>query len=185
MRDFIGEFPQNYHRFVLVGGFNPSEKLKYISQIGNLPQIGVKIRNIWNHHLAIDMQCLIPKKNGNKWWPLNMLKECHGFKFVVGKVSWDFAGSPEEVPIKRAATSQRNLQSFKIRVHGEILPLGQTKTWRVSKQTGIVSNKVKIPLDDFGGKTEGENKKKVKNMPKKTFPKKLGNCKHLPAKSKK
>ncbi len=26
--------------------------LKNISQIGNLPQIGVKIKNLWNHHLA-------------------------------------------------------------------------------------------------------------------------------------
>ena len=27
--------------------------LKNISQIGNLPQIGVKIKNIWNHHLVL------------------------------------------------------------------------------------------------------------------------------------
>ena len=33
----------------LVGGFNPSEN---ISQIGNLPQIGMKIENIWNQHLV-------------------------------------------------------------------------------------------------------------------------------------
>ena len=26
---------------------------KNISQIGNLPQIGVKIKNIWNHHLVL------------------------------------------------------------------------------------------------------------------------------------
>ena len=33
----------------LVGGWtNPLEK--YARQIGNLPQIGVKIKNIWNHH---------------------------------------------------------------------------------------------------------------------------------------
>ena len=31
---------------VLVGGFNPS-------QHGNLPQVGVKIKNIWNHHLVV------------------------------------------------------------------------------------------------------------------------------------
>ena len=37
----------------LVGGFNPD--LKNISQNGNLPQIGVKIKNIWNHHLAQDL----------------------------------------------------------------------------------------------------------------------------------
>ena len=30
----------------LVGGFNPFEN---ISQIGNLPQVGVKINNVWNH----------------------------------------------------------------------------------------------------------------------------------------
>ena len=34
----------------LVGGFNPFEK--YERQNGNLPQIGVKIKNIWNHHLV-------------------------------------------------------------------------------------------------------------------------------------
>ena len=36
----------------LVGGFNPFEN---ISQIGNLPQIGVKIKDVWNHHLDFDM----------------------------------------------------------------------------------------------------------------------------------
>ena len=34
----------------LVGGFNPSEK--YDSQNGNLPQIGVNIKHIWNHQLG-------------------------------------------------------------------------------------------------------------------------------------
>ena len=33
----------------LVGGSNP---LKNISQNGNLPQVGVTINNIWNHHLV-------------------------------------------------------------------------------------------------------------------------------------
>ena len=31
-----------------VGGFNPSEK--YARQIGSFPQVGMKIKNIWNHH---------------------------------------------------------------------------------------------------------------------------------------
>ena len=35
----------------LVGGFNPFEK--WISQNGNLPQIGMNKKNIWNHYLAI------------------------------------------------------------------------------------------------------------------------------------
>ena len=34
---------------ILVGGFNPFAN---ISQIGNLPQIGMKIKNIRNHHLV-------------------------------------------------------------------------------------------------------------------------------------
>ena len=42
--------PKQPPRSTLVGGFNPFEK--YISQNGNLPQIGVKIKNIWNHHLV-------------------------------------------------------------------------------------------------------------------------------------
>ena len=31
----------------LVGGFNPPEK--YARQIGSFPQVGVNIKNIWNH----------------------------------------------------------------------------------------------------------------------------------------
>ena len=34
------------HGLQLVGGFNPFEKY---AQIGNLPQIGLNIRNVWNH----------------------------------------------------------------------------------------------------------------------------------------
>ena len=36
-----------------------STHLKNISQNGNLPQIGVKIKNVWNHHLV---KFFIPKK---------------------------------------------------------------------------------------------------------------------------
>ena len=40
---------------VLVGGwvFNSSDK--YARQIGNLPQVGVKIKIVWNHHLDYDV----------------------------------------------------------------------------------------------------------------------------------
>ena len=41
--------------FLLVGDFNPSKK--YARQIGNLPQIEVKIKNIWNHHPGIYLSC--------------------------------------------------------------------------------------------------------------------------------
>ena len=33
-----------------------STHLKNISQIGNLPQIGVKIKNLWNHHLESEIK---------------------------------------------------------------------------------------------------------------------------------
>ena len=38
---------------LLVGGFNPFENS---SQNGNLPQIGVKKKNLWNHHLVYSME---------------------------------------------------------------------------------------------------------------------------------
>ena len=40
--------PQNGSQ---VGGFNPLEK--YARPMGNLPQIGVKIKHTWNHHLVV------------------------------------------------------------------------------------------------------------------------------------
>ena len=42
---------QKHPKSRLVGGFNPFEK--YARQNGKLPQIGVKIKNIWNHHPAV------------------------------------------------------------------------------------------------------------------------------------
>ena len=46
----------------LVGGWtNPFEK--YARQIGNLPQVGVKIKNIWNHHLG-NPHVFLNKKQG-------------------------------------------------------------------------------------------------------------------------
>ena len=46
----------------LVGGWtNPFEK--YARQIGNLPQVGVKIKNIWNHHLG-NPDVFLNKKQG-------------------------------------------------------------------------------------------------------------------------
>ena len=34
--------------------------LKNISQIGNLPQIGMKIKNVWNHHLVMLLPLRLP-----------------------------------------------------------------------------------------------------------------------------
>ena len=46
-----------------------STHLKNISQIGNLPQIGVKIKNVWNHHLVY---------NGRLGWWIFMLDTTYG-----------------------------------------------------------------------------------------------------------
>ena len=39
---------QIYASKILVGGFNTFEK--YARQMGSFPQVGVKTKNIWNHH---------------------------------------------------------------------------------------------------------------------------------------
>ena len=60
----------------LVGGFNPFEK--YDRQNGNLPQIGVKIKNIWNHHPVIQ-QTPEPKANqvpSEQPWRLDISSSC-------------------------------------------------------------------------------------------------------------
>ena len=36
--------------------------LKHLSQIGHLPQLGVKIKNIWNHHLVVNLIVSYDKK---------------------------------------------------------------------------------------------------------------------------
>ena len=49
----------------LVGGFNPFEK--YARQNGNLLQIGVKIKNNWNHHLDYGLTIFWDSFSGTCW----------------------------------------------------------------------------------------------------------------------
>ena len=78
-------FAQRYGRnctfnHILVGGFNPFEN---ISQIGSFPQVGLKIKHIWNHHLDIVCQCMPAIHFGAKkfepmiWWALVGLNPVH------------------------------------------------------------------------------------------------------------
>ena len=53
--------PTRAVRIWLVVSIHP----KNISQIGNLPQIGLKIKNIWNHHPVLSMH--IMHKNWGTW----------------------------------------------------------------------------------------------------------------------
>ena len=41
-----------------------STSLKNISKIGSFPQIGVKIKNIWNHHLVDDLDFVVQSSTG-------------------------------------------------------------------------------------------------------------------------
>ena len=51
----------------LVGGWtNPFEK--YARQNGSFPQVGVKIKNIWNHHLVDGVFLFVEKKISKKTW---------------------------------------------------------------------------------------------------------------------
>ena len=47
-----------------------STPLKNISQNGNLPKIGVKIKNIWNHHPVIRCSIISVVKIMTPWFPL-------------------------------------------------------------------------------------------------------------------
>ena len=51
-----------------------STPLKNISQIGSFPQVGVKIKNLWNHHLAINFDMKF-RRRIFRWIPKNCLSD--------------------------------------------------------------------------------------------------------------
>ena len=51
LEDFFGNWPYETSQMFNQNWLVVSTPLKHISQNGNLPQIGVKIKHIWNHHL--------------------------------------------------------------------------------------------------------------------------------------
>ena len=74
-----------------------STHLKNICQLGNLPQIGVKIKTIWTHQLEKCRKCY--KTIGfSGWfsfglgWPLFSLKECSSWKGCWKKKTWGGGG---------------------------------------------------------------------------------------------
>ena len=68
----------------LVGGFNPSEN---ISQLGSFPQVGVKIKDIWNHY-------------PDKYYTF------HAFRWCFSSNSFsDFEGSLPETNVRKNETS--------------------------------------------------------------------------------
>ena len=110
-----------------------STHLKNISQNGSFPQIGVKIKNVWNHHLGmhsnfrkIPETCLrfaaefawfpppnkgdfinIPRKNGQQIW-------------VSLRKIWNIRCA------KRAKRSKKAIVDWRSRIYGGGLPIIQT-----------------------------------------------------------
>ena len=66
-----------------------STHLKNISQIGNLPQVGVKIKNIWNHHLDKGSSHPGTHKSSTILDHLKAVSHgCFEFFFVKDAISW-------------------------------------------------------------------------------------------------
>ena len=65
-----------------------STHLKNISQIGSFPQVGVEIKNIWNHHLENYQRPFKNLKNLFFWNLKIMAIHRHGWEFSLGKAKW-------------------------------------------------------------------------------------------------
>ena len=65
----------------LVGGFNPIEN--YISQIGSFPQVGVNIKNLWNHHLVFYLPPFDDLRFNFFNWLSNFLLEFQGSQLTL------------------------------------------------------------------------------------------------------
>ena len=64
-----------------------STHLKNISQNGNLPQIGVKLKNIWRHHLEYDLVIFVVQfPSFTTWIILVGSCVCSRFFFIVWKI---------------------------------------------------------------------------------------------------
>ena len=60
----IGAESENDQNWLVV-----STHLKHISQIGSFPQIGLKIKDIWNHHLENDQKNVTTQKLNLQFTP--------------------------------------------------------------------------------------------------------------------
>ena len=99
------------HQVELVGGFNPFEK--YIGQTGSSPQVRVKIKNVWNHHLGnigkISKTASLTllrfffreKHQMISWIPPNLNIAAHSVRWVVciNQCWWRFPET-NELPLK-------------------------------------------------------------------------------------
>ena len=55
---FLNRVFKKVQKYLVGGWTNPSEK--YARQIGSFPQIGMKIKNVWNHHQDMFVERFFP-----------------------------------------------------------------------------------------------------------------------------
>ena len=102
--------------------------LKNISQNGNLPQIGVKIKNVWNHHLV-----LLYIYSSSLWSPENLIQEaCSSFwSTPIEEVSI----APQKIQEPISSPGPKNPQSFWIfGWHWKTPDLLKFSTFKTEKQ---------------------------------------------------
>ena len=105
------EFLDGFLGFRLEGAFAiqliwlvVSTHLKNISQIGNHPQVGVNIKNIWNHHLVIQLNM----ENCSKtFWTLPTKKPIRSLKHISSQKRWT-------ISIMETSKFQRSGKTFSI-----------------------------------------------------------------------
>ena len=113
-----------------------STPLKNISQNGNLPQIGVKIKNIWNHHLVILVGSSKNHQKGSFW---------EGGGYFFGKKS-------EEKKTKSMSESWPEWEVTSLRddmiwmIHAAELHYNTTRSWK--KELDLQSSLAHNPADE-------------------------------------
>ena len=141
--------------FLLVGGWtNPSEK--YARQIGPLPKVGVKIKNIWNHRLVYNWVISPAKRNWDMFDLKSTLPSFHWWKLAISARhhSWKFQGPTHPMPFltqgSKGFWEGQWWTMWELRVGG----------WTTHFQKNML-----VKLDHFP-KDQGEHKKYLKPPPR-------------------
>ena len=118
----------------LVGGFNPSEK--YACQIGSFPQVGVKIKNIWNHHLVMfRVYQLIPSNSS----PISLPFRCEIQESFQG-FSVPFVQAQGSTRVGHMTESAFGARSAGARAIIDTWPESPTTWWRMCFLPGTLLN---------------------------------------------
>ena len=94
-----------------------STQLKNISQNGNLPQIGLKIKNIWNHH-PDDFQ-KFPVRGGSEVWIIHITRKYPSLRTLKNQV----------ININKSTSRPDSNQGFP----GFLLVFYKKSSWRLNQ----------------------------------------------------